>query len=158
MSRMSRFLKHAFRGVAAAGLLLMAAGPTLAAQLTNDPAQVAGDPTGRCDLRAVEQIESGFGRSMPLLSYDDAKIEGADPGLVLWNSRLWIYDETAGQYLQVGTVLGSMGSATLTPGATMRPRTFDDPWPPGQSCYSMCRAGGGTFWQCGYYCGFLRNP
>jgi len=41
---------------------------------------------------------------------------------------------------------------------TVAPQTLDDPWPPGQSCYTMCRSGGGTFWQCWYYCGFQRNP
>jgi hypothetical protein len=153
-------LNSAFLGVAVTGLLLMAAGPTLGAQLTKDPAQVVGDPGGRCDPKAVEQIENGFVRVVSLSSYDDAKTEGADPGLVLWNSRLWIYDENAGQYLLAGTVHGSMGggAGSMGGGATITTRTLDDPWPPGQSCYSMCRAGGGTFWQCTYYCGFLRNP
>ena len=152
MSRLSRFMRIAFHGVAVAGLLLATTAPILAAPPTKGPVQAIDDPTGSCDLRSVEQIGGAVGHVAPPSSSDAAAVEGADPGLVLWNSRLWIWDGESQQYLQVGTVQRSMGGSTITL------QTYDDPWPPGQSCYSMCRAGTGTFWQCWYYCGFLRNP
>ena len=152
MSRLSRFMRIAFHGVAVASLLLVAAAPTLAAPLAKRPVQATDVPTDRCDVQSVDQFGAASGHAAPPSSYADAAAEGTDPGLVLWNSRLWIWDAKSQQFLQVGTVQGSMGGPTITP------QVYNDPWPPGQSCYSMCLSGGGTHWQCWYYCGFLRNP
>jgi len=51
------------------------------------------------------------------------------------------------RYKMVGTL------ATLAGSAEVVPQAFDD-----VGCMQWCLWGGSTFWQCWYYCGFLRNP